>query len=103
SCFRPSASRNNAVARSKSSTVSTSRNSLIGILGCSYHRRLKKRRPPVGRNDGDRSNHLCGGPPVAASIAVGVGECFHASALMPLVAALAPPARGAATRRRWDC
>lgn len=28
---------------------------------------------------------------VAASIAVGVGECFHTSALMPLVADLAPP------------
>jgi MFS family permease len=28
---------------------------------------------------------------VAAAIAVGVGECFHTSALMPLVADLAPP------------
>jgi len=28
---------------------------------------------------------------VAASIAIGVGECFHTAALMPLVADLAPP------------
>jgi len=28
---------------------------------------------------------------VAASIAIGVGECFHTAVLMPLVADLAPP------------
>jgi MFS family permease len=42
---------------------------------------------------------------LAAVVAVGVGECFHTTALMPLVADLAPPAlRGrymAATGLSW--
>jgi MFS family permease len=42
---------------------------------------------------------------LVAAIAVGIGECFHTAALMPLVADLAPPAvRGrymAATALSW--
>ena len=68
-----------------------------------------RRGPAAGGHDGDRARWLfvaacllvVGAAPrpeppyaalLAAAIVVGVGECFHTTALMPLVADLAPPA-----------
>lgn len=39
---------------------------------------------------------------VAAAVLVGVGECYHTTALMPLVAISLPPHCAGATWQRWD-